>query len=73
MKSLLSFAAILAFQVCALGQFSTGWMPLPSESNITNGPTQGFWFTAESDFTIKALKVPDDAMSSTAAQSIAGA
>ena len=71
MKSLLSFAAILAFQVCALGQFSTGWMPLPSESNITNGPTQGFWFTAESDFTIKALKVPDDAMSSTAAQSIA--
>ena len=70
MKALFSILFFVAHFV-AIAQFSQGWMPLPSESNITNGPTNGFWFTAESDFTIHALKVPDDAMSSSAAQSIA--
>ncbi len=41
----------------SIAKFSQDWIPLPSESNITNGPTNGFWFTAESDFTIDVLKV----------------
>ena len=38
---------------------------------MTNGATNGMWFTAQSDFTIKALMVPDGIMSNTANQSIA--
>ena len=69
MKAFVTLSIIIA-SYTSIAQFSQGWMPLPSDSNITNGPTNGFWFTAESDFTIDALKVPDDAMSSSNAQSI---
>ncbi|MDC1221506.1 T9SS type A sorting domain-containing protein [Salibacteraceae bacterium] len=70
MKAFITLIILIA-SYTSIAQFSQDWIPLPSESNITNGPTNGFWFTAESDFTIDALKVPDDAMSSSNAQSIA--
>lgn len=50
---------------------SNYWVNLPSESNVTNGATNGMWFTAPSSFIIKAVKVPDDSMNPFDPQSIA--
>jgi len=67
--------ALLVFCVLAFksleAQTQLGWMPLPSESSVTNGPTNGMWFTSPADITIKALKVPDDSMNPWNPQSIA--
>ncbi|GEM_PF-567992 len=71
MKILLTLTVTLFCSFTGLTQYSTSWIPLPTETNVTNGATNGMWFTAQSDFTIKALMVPDGIMSNTANQSIA--
>ena len=72
MKLFLFVISIFYLSVLELvAQTSLGWMSLPSESSVTNGPTNGMWFTAPADITIKALKVPDDSMNPFNPQSIA--
>lgn len=64
----LFFIALVSSGINAQSNY---WVNLPSESTVTNGATNGMWFTAPSSFIIKAVKVPDDSMNPFDPQSIA--
>jgi len=54
-----------------IGQTINNWIALPPQVSVTNGATNGMWFTAPSDFVIKALMVPHETTNPYDAQSIA--
>lgn len=71
MRSFFITLALGLFSYFGFSQANNQWIPLPPEVSVTNGPTNGMWFTSPNNFTIKALKVPDDSMNPWNPQSIA--